>query len=521
MPQNAINHDGLNVTQFFWLLLISFVVALLARRLRVPYALALVVTGLTIGIPRLLPHAHLEPKLLFTVFLPPLLFESALHLRLGALRRDWKPIAFYTLFGTIFSTFIVGGLMALLLKLPLAVALVFGALISATDPISVIAIFKRLGAGRRLTLIMEAESLFNDGVAVVLFTVLLDASLGGTVSLALGLVQFVRLVLGGALLGIAIGALASRVHLELDDHLVEITLTTVVAFGAYLGAEALHLSGVVAVVAAGLTIGNFGQATMSPSTRLAVTAFWEYAGFVVNSLVFLLVGIEVAYFNWTDKIGVALVAALVVLAGRAAIYPLTVLVNRVGGEVPSAWRHILFWGGLRGALSMALVLGLPANFPQRETLVAATFGVVLFSLLVQGLSIGALLQRLGLTGPRLRSPRGNQRLASEIVATRAALAHLDQMRISETYPAWIVETLAHDYERRLALLEPESESSQPQDGLTEEKQAAEVRSLILVAEKSSYQDAERQGLLDEDDWRNIAARIDAELLALKLKLMAP
>ena len=330
-----------------------------------------------------------------------------------------------------------------------------------------------------------------------------------------------RLVLGGALLGIAIGALASRVHLELDDHLVEITLTTVVAFGAYLGAEALHLSGVVAVVAAGLTIGNFGQATMSPSTRLAVTAFWEYAGFVVNSLVFLLVGIEVAYVNWTDKIGVALVAALVVLAGRAAIYPLTVLVNRVGGEVPSAWRHILFWGGLRGALSMALVLGLPANFPQRETLVAATFGVVLFSLLVQGLSIGALLQRLGLTGPRLRSPRGNQRLASEIVATRAALAHLDQMRISETYPAWIVETLAHDYERRLALLEPESESSQPQDGLTEEKQAAEVRSLILVAEKSSYQDAERQGLLDEDDWRNIAARIDAELLALKLKLMAP
>ncbi len=132
MPQNAINHDGLNVTQFFWLLLISFVVALLARRLRVPYALALVVTGLTIGIPRLLPHAHLEPKLLFTVFLPPLLFESALHLRLDALRRDWKSIAIYTLFGTIFSTFIVGGLMALLLKLPLAVALVFGALISAT-----------------------------------------------------------------------------------------------------------------------------------------------------------------------------------------------------------------------------------------------------------------------------------------------------------------------------------------------------------------------------------------------------
>ncbi len=516
-----MNHDGLNVTQFFWLLLISFGVALLARRLRVPYALALVVTGLLIGIPRLMPQAHLEPHLLFTVFLPPLLFESAIHLRLDALRRDWKPIAIYTLFGTIFSTFIVGGLMAWLLKLPLPVALVFGALISATDPISVIAIFKRLGAGRRLTLIMEAESLFNDGVAVVLFTVLLGVALGGTASWALGLGQFVRLVVGGVLLGVAIGAMASRVHLELDDHLVEITLTTVVAFGAYLGAEALHLSGVVAVVSAGLTIGNFGQTAMSPSTRLAVTAFWEYAGFVVNSLVFLLVGIEVVYVNWTDKFGVALVASLIVLAGRAAIYPLTFVVNRVGGEVPRAWRHILFWGGLRGALSMALVLGLPANFPQRDTLVAATFGVVLFSLLVQGLSIGTLLQRLGLSAPGVLSPRGNQRLASEIAAIRVALAHLEQMRMSETHPPWIIETLTHDYERRLTLLNPSAEGMQPQDGLREEKQAAEVRSLILAAEKSSYQDAERQGLLEEEDWRRIAERIDAELLALKLKLMAP
>ncbi len=521
MLNNTTNRDGLDVSQFFWLLLISFVVSLGARRLRVPYALALVVTGLAIGAPRLLPQAHLEPQLLFSVFLPPLLFESALHLRLDALRRDWKPIAIYTLFGTVCSTFIVGGLMAWLLKMPLTVALVFGALISATDPISVIAIFKRLGAGRRLTLIMEAESLFNDGVAVVLFTVLLGAALGGAASLDSGLWQFARLVLGGAVLGALIGALAARVHLELDDHLVEITLTTVVAFGAYLGAEALHLSGVIAVVVAGLTIGNFGQKTMSPSTRLAVTAFWEYAGFVVNSLVFLLVGIEVAYVNWTDKIGVAIVGALVVLAGRAAIYPLSFVVNRVGGDVPNAWRHILFWGGLRGALSMALVLGLPENFPQRETLVAATFGVVLFSLLVQGLSIGALLQRLGLTGPRARSPRGNQRLASEIAATRAALAHLDQMRTGEIYPAWIVETLAHDYGRRLALLQPALESSQPQDGLSEEKQVAEVRSQTLTAEKNSYQEAERQGLLDDDDWRNIAARIDAELLALQLKLAAP
>ncbi|PQV62791.1 monovalent cation:H+ antiporter, CPA1 family [Abditibacterium utsteinense] len=362
-----MNHLNAN-TQFSWLLLIAFVVALLAKRLRVPYALALVVTGLAIGTARLFPQAHLEPELLFTVFLPPLLFESALHLHLDSLRRNWKPIAIYTLAGTFGSTFIVGYLVASLLAIPLASALVFGALISATDPISVIAIFKKLGAGRRLTLIMEAESLFNDGVAVVLFSVLSAAALGASATLGSGALQFGKLVIGGVVLGALIGAVASRMHRDLDDHQVEIMLTSLAAFGSYLAAEALHVSGVMAVVAAGLVIGNFGQNVMTPGIRLAVTAFWEYAGFVVNSLVFLLIGIEVVAIGWRDKIGIALGAALLVLLGRSVIYPLSLLVNRIGGEVPRAYQHVLVWGGLRGALSMALVLGLPIRFPARETL---------------------------------------------------------------------------------------------------------------------------------------------------------
>jgi len=514
-----MTHNGPNVTQFFWLLLIAFVVALVARRVKVPYALALVVTGLVIGIPHLLPQAHLEPSLLFTVFLPPLLFESAIHLRFDALRRDWKPIAIYTFAGTLLSTFIVGGLAAWLLHLPLPIALVFGALISATDPISVIAIFKRLGAGRRLTLIMEAESLFNDGVAVVLFTVLTGAALGGTLSLSNGLLQFAQLVVGGIALGAIIGLLATRVHLEIDDHLVEITLTTIVAFGSYLAAETLHVSGVMAVVSAGLVVGNFGQSAMSPSTRLAMTAYWEYAGFVVNSLIFLLIGIEVALVNWRDKIGLALGAALLVLLGRTVIYPLSLLVNRLEGDVPRAWQHVLVWGGLRGALSMALVLGLGERFPQRDTLIAATFGVVLFSLLVQGLTIGTLMQRLGLAGAQSQQPRDEHRLSNEVAAVQAALDVLERLRQQEAYPAWMVATLIYDYERRLALLQESSEMRSQRDGISEERKSAEVRGLALAAEKSAFQTAERQGLLDEDDWRRIASRIDAELLALKMKQM--
>lgn len=510
-----MNHGGFNVAPVFWLILIAFIVALIARRLKVPYALALVITGLAIGIPRLMPQVHLEPTLLFTVFLPPLLFEAAINLRVEALRRDWQPIAIYTLGGTLFSTFIVGSLVAWALGVPPAVAFVFGALISATDPIAVLGIFKRLGAGRRLTLIMEAESLFNDGVAVVLFTVALAVAAGNPISLVGSVWQFLWLMVGGIAVGAGIGAVASRVHFDLNDHLIEIMLTTVVAFGAYLSAEALHVSGVMAVVSAGLVIGNYGmQAAMTPGTRLAVTAFWEYAGFVVNALVFLLIGIEVAYVHWADKLGIVLLSVLAVLIGRAAIYPLSLLVNFIGGEVPRAWQHILWWGGLRGALSMALVLGLSRDFPQRETLVAATFGVVLFSLLGQGLTIGPLLKHLGASGVQAAEPKDKRRLISELIVCQAALLELERVRMMEAHPNWAVEMMLRQYREQLNQLEADLEIVQPNYKVYAEKQAAHARRQALLAEKSAFYEAERQGWLEEEDWRQIAARIDAELLAL-------
>lgn len=505
-------------TQFFWLMLIAFLVALAARRLQVRYALALVITGLVIGIPRLLPQTHLDPQVLLTIFLPPLLFDSAIHLRLGALRRNWKPIAIYTLAGTVLSTFIVGALMAWVLHIALAPALVFGALISTTDPISVIAVFKRLGAGRRLTLIMEAESLFNNDTAVVLFTITLGAALGGHASLAQGVFQFVQLMAGGALLGLGIGALASRIHYELDDHLIEITLTSVIAFGAYLGAEALHVSGVMAVVTAGLVIGNFAMPrNMSASTQLAVVAFWEYAAFVVNSIVFLLIGIEVSYVDWSNKVGLTCAAVLMVLAGRAMVYPLSWIVNRLQGEVPMAWQHVLFWGGLRGALSMALVLGLRPGFPQRETFVAATFGVVFFSLLAQGLTIGPLLKHLGLSQGREQAPvsPGQRRLASEIMACEAALVQLERWYEEENYPNWAVESLLHEYRNRLRLLQHTMQAVHPEHQVLLHRQTHRARQLALAAEKRVFQEEMRQGWLSEEDWRGMVARLDAELLELK------
>jgi CPA1 family monovalent cation:H+ antiporter len=501
-------------TQFFCLLLIAFVVAILARRYGAPYALALVVTGLAIGAPRLLPHVHLDPQTLFSVFLPPLLFEAAINLPVGPLRRNGKPIAIYALLGTIASTFIVGGLSAAVMGVPLAIGLVFGALISATDPISVLAVFQRLGALKRLSLIVEAESLFNDGVAAVLFTVTLAAALGGGAPVASQIGQFLWTVIGGTALGAGIGWLASRLHFALDDHLVEITLTTVVAFGSFLAADAARVSGVIAVVAAGLVVGSYGMPnSMSAATRLAVASFWEYAAFVVNSIVFLLIGIEVAYVSWADKAGAVIGAIAAVLVGRAAIYPLSFVANRLKAQIPLRWQHILFWGGLRGALSMALALGLPARFPYRDTLVAATFGVVLFTLLVQGTTIGPLLRRLGLTEPRAQRSQ-YQRLVVAAHTRAAGLRELERLGATGAYPGWAIELLTEQYRAELSALEQARAALQSDGEKLGESQALNLRRLALLAEKGALNEAQRHDSLEDEDWRLLAVRIDSELAAL-------
>lgn len=507
---------GFDFISFFWMMVIASIVAGAARYIKVPYALALVITGLMVAPTNILPQVHLEPHILFTIFLPPLLFESAINMRVGMLRMNWLPISIYALAGTLLSTFVVGGLAAWALDLPLLVGLVFGALISPTDPISVIAIFKQLGVGKRLSTIMEAESLFNDGIAIVLFTLLVDAAMGEKVSLLSGMQSFILVVAGGALIGAAIGAVASRITREFNDHLFEIMLTTIVAFGSFLSAEALNVSGVIAVVAAGLVMGSYGMQTgMSATTRLAVSSFWEYAAFAVNSIVFLLVGFEVTFINISTQIPLILLAVLIVLAGRAvAIYSLSPLINKLQGKLPLNWQHILFWGGLRGAIPMALVLGLGRNFPQRNELVLLTFGVVLFSLLVQGLTIKNLLQRLGLGKKRsIKSEYG--RLASEIMATEAAREELENLKNRKTLSEQVYHTLAAEYGQRLNELGRKIELLRTSYPYLAKAQEKEARMLALIVEKSTFKEAERNGLLEEDDLQQLVSRIDQDLESLK------
>ena len=281
------------------------------------------------------------------------------------------------------------------------VALLFGALIAATDPVSVVSIFRKLGVSERLTTLVDAESLFNDGAAAVLFAVVLAVVVEGrdfSADWAVG--TFLWMSVGGTAVGLAVGFGASWIHRRLDDHLIEITLSTIVAYGSFLLAQTLGMSGVVACVTAAIVLGNLGRTrTMSPVTRVTLTTVWDYAAFISNSLIFLLIGLSVNLDLILDKVGVVLVAFAVVVAARAVtVYGLGGLARLFHRGPPLRWQHVLVWGGLRGTIALALVLSVPANAAGRSELVTLTFGVVLLSLLVQGLTIPWLTRRLGLAG---------------------------------------------------------------------------------------------------------------------------
>ena len=390
-------HNQYLVT-FLVLLLVSFAVGMCGRLIKIPYTIALVIAGLALGLLQILPDARLDPTILFTVFLPPLLFEGGLNIKLHALRRDWLLVLLLSVVGTVVAMLTAGIAAIWLLGLPLLVALLLGAIVAPTDPIAVLALFRKSGMNERLTMIVESESLFNDGVAVVLFVVISQALATGNISVPACIALFARNALGGITVGIGIGWLVSRLLGKTRDHLLATMLTTLAAYGAYLCAESMHTSGVIAVVAASLCVGNYGiSKRLSDEAYTAVMIFWEYAAFVVNSIVFLLVGIEAAAILQPTVWHILLCGAAIMLCGRAcSVYALCGLKGLFARVVPASWQHMLVWSGLRGALSMAMVLGVDANAPYRDIMLTLTFGAVLFSLLVQGLTIAPLIKQLKL-----------------------------------------------------------------------------------------------------------------------------
>jgi CPA1 family monovalent cation:H+ antiporter len=379
------------------LLLIAAVVAMLTRRLRLPYSVGLVAAGIILTFLPFVPRVILTKELIFTVLLPPLLFEAAYYIQWDQLRRNSPIIVVLATLGVLLSALATATGMHYLVHWQWIAALVFGVLISATDPVSVIATFKEAKAQGRLMVLIEAESLLNDGTAAVAFSVVVALASGQKLT-SIGITAMLLKTIGGGILcggivGLGTLLLAGRT----DDRLVEITFTTVAAYGSFLLADHFALSGVLATITAGLVMSNFKPLDgISARGKEAVQAFWEYAAFVANSLVFLLIGMHEAHQNFVSiwlSAGTAI--ALVTLSRALAIYPCCFVFSRSSLRVSWKHQHVLFWGGLRGALALALALGLPPEVPLREEIITISFAVVAFSVFVQGLTVAPLLRRMG------------------------------------------------------------------------------------------------------------------------------
>lgn len=379
------------------LLLIAAVVAMLSRRLRLPYSVGLVAAGIILATLPFAPKISLTKDLIFTALLPPLLFQAAFYIHWNQLRRDFSVIVVLATLGVMFSAGVTAAGMHYLASWQWIDALVFGALIAATDPVSVVATFKEAKAQGRLLVLIETESLFNDGTAAVAFGVVVALASGQQLTSIEVTAMLIRTILGGILCGAVVALAALVLAGRTEDHLVEITFTTVAAYGSFLLADHFGLSGVLATITAGLVMGNFNWFNaISERGKEAVQAFWEYAAFVANSLVFLLIGMHGARQNFAALWLSAVAAIALVTLGRAlAIYPCCLLFSRSSLRVSAKHQHILFWGGLRGAVALALALGLPATVPMHEEIVTISFAVVAFSVFVQGLTMVPLLRRMG------------------------------------------------------------------------------------------------------------------------------
>ncbi|MEZ4866642.1 MAG: Na+/H+ antiporter [Caldilineaceae bacterium] len=491
-------------------LVVVTLVALVARRIRLPYTVALVLAGLLIAIQGQL-KIELTPELVLAVFLPPLVFEAAFHLQLDRLRTNLIPILTLAVPGVLLSTALVGGLLALLGILPLPVALLFGALIAATDPVAVIAVFRAVGAPQQLTVLMEGESLLNDGTAIVIFHIMLVFVLEGTLSPIQGITDFFIVALGGLAIGLVLGYGVAQLIAQIDDYLIEITLTTVVAYGSYLVAEGFHMSGVLAVVMAGLVNGNLGPRGMSPTTRIVLTNFWEYLAFLANSFVFILIGMNVEYDELVQFLGPALVAVVVVLIARViTVYGLGALIRLFRSDLERSYLHVLTWGGLRGAVSLALALSLPFAIHERRQLLAMSFAVVLFTLLAQATTIPALLSRLKLTSKR-QLPVEYERLQGELLAVRAAGRHLDRLYHEGALLPVAWETVKEEVDQREETLSDGLRDLLEEHPGVRTQVIALARIEALRAQRAALDELSHAGLLSEEALGELEASIDKAL----------
>ena len=523
----ATSHVAAIVGGIITLLLIATVVRAVTRRLKLPFTVLLVLVGiglaaLSAAYPQVLPVLHnleISSALIFYVFLPTLTFEAAFNLDARQLYENLGSVLVLAGPGLLLSTLIIGLIVGIATPIPFAVALLLGAILSATDPVAVAALFRRLGAPQRLRVLVEGESLFNDATSIVLARLLLGVVLAGAVSdrvIVQGFIDFVVVFVGGLGVGGLLGLLTGYALGKVEDHFIEITLTTVLAYVSYLVAEeVLHVSGVMATIAAGLSIGGWGRMKISYAVRDYLEHFWEYVAVIANALIFLMVGLRVEPFALWATLGLLFWVVVALLVSRAVvIYGLMPFVQRLPRAEPMtrAYKAVVFWGGLRGAIALAIVLSLPP-FEHREVLVTLTMGAVLFTLLVQGLSIEPLVHWLGLDYPLLADRLA--RLEGDFTAKRRALDRLPDLLTSDLCSGAIAMRLQGQYIKQLDGITAAIEDLHSIELVDDDTQRALLSLRGLAEEESLYVDMFDRGHLSERAFRQLLLTLQLQIDAVR------
>ncbi len=515
------------------LFLVVALVAIGARRLRMPYTVSLVLAGLGLGTLHLLSAPVLDRQTLFTIFLPGLVFEASINMRAMELWRERFSILTLALPGVILGIGLTAAILILAAKtlqslptsliLPInwPLALIFGAAIAATDPITVVALFRSLGIPRRLLLILEGESLFNDGTAIVFFGLVLTY-LRHRANAPVDLVaEFLWLVGGGFLVGAMVGGILTQVIRRSDDAMVEITLTTVIAYASFLIASQMGVSGVISTVAAGLVFSaRISEETLAIRRQAVLRDFWEYLGFLLNSMVFLLMGFEIqipALLHIWPLILVSWVAATLARGSLAA--GVSALLKMGARSLPRSWAMVLTWGGLRGGLSMVLAMSLPASLPGHALIVNLVFGFVLLTIIVQGMSMTPLVRYLGLV-------EGQGFRALEIASSRwrniaQMLPELERLRSTELFSEPVMRSAEEDYQKQLDAAEAELGQIHVDAVQRYRLECRQLRARLLNLQMANLREAYREGRIDAGVFQALFTDLDLRMASLDSDCSSP
>lgn len=501
------------------LLLIATVVALVTQRLRIPYVTGLVLAGLPIT-ELLSRRIGLDPSLVLNLFLPILIFEAAINTDISRLRSMFKPISLLAGPGSIFSSAIIAVLVKFGLRLDWIPALLIGVILANTDTVSMIAVFKEIRVPSRLSTIVEGETLFNDAAALISFNLLLVIYATGSLTAVQGVKELLVVALGGGLVGGILGYLSLPIFVRLNDPLSSLLLTVALALGTFQIGQFLGVSGAVAVVIAGLVFGNLGlPRSSSASDRITLLSFWEYAGFSVNTFIFLLIGIEINPVTLWRILPSILFVILAYQLGRIlSVYLLLAGLRWFDRPIPLRWQHVLVLGNIKGSLSMALAVAIPLTLTGRDLIIELVFGSVLFSLVLQGLALPWLIKRLNISRVSEVMQEAGQ-LQIQLIAAKAAQEELDSLLKSGVLPKAVYEELWASYQARVAeserVLRDFYNRHRAGQLKSDRSRLDTIRRRLFLAEKVAVSDALRKRIIPEDLVQPYIKDLDEKLLSLE------